>query len=196
MVAPTAVETHRWLGISLEGWLTIAAVVVGPILALAAQRVLDNLREEHTRQVRVFRELMITRAQRLSPRHVEALNAVPLEFRKTHKNKNILGAWKVYLDHLGTDSTKDFVAWVRTGSEKLVELLYEMSQRVGPKLEKLSIETEVYLPTMFNTIEAQQTAIRQQILEVLDGRDTRKIPVAVFEQKFPDIVPPKVEPQK
>ena len=139
---------------------------------------------------------MITRAQRLSPRHVEALNAVPLEFRKTHKNKNILGAWKVYLDHLGTDSTKDFVAWVRTGSEKLVELLYEMSQRVGPKLEKLSIETEVYLPTMFNTIEAQQTAIRQQILEVLDGRGTRKIPVAVFEQKFPDIVRPKAEPQK
>ena len=66
MDAPTAVETHRWLGISLEGWLTIAAVVVGPILALAAQRVLDNLREQLTRQVRVFRELMIT----LSPRHL------------------------------------------------------------------------------------------------------------------------------
>ena len=192
----SAAETHKWLGISLEGWLTIAAVVVGPILALAAQRVLDNLREEHTRQERVFRELMITRAQRLSPRHVEALNAVPLEFRKTHKNKKILGAWKAYLDHLGTDSNKDLAAWVRTGTEKLVELLYVMSQRVGPKLEKLSIETEVYLPTMFNTIEAQQTAVRQQILEVLDGRGTRKIPVAVFEQKFPDIVPPKAEPQK
>lgn len=196
MDAPTAVETHRWLGISLEGWLTLAAVVLGPILALAAQRVLDNLREEHTRQVRVFRELMITRAQRLSPRHVEALNAVPLEFRQTHGNKKILVAWKVYLDHLGTDSSKDTPAWFRVGSERLVELLYEMSQRLGPKLEKLSIQTEVYLPMMFNTIDTQQQALRQQLLEVLDGKGTRKIPIAVFEQKFPDIVPPKAGPQK
>jgi hypothetical protein len=196
MDALTAVETHRWLGISLEGWLTIAAVVLGPILALGAQRVLDNLREEHTRQVRVFRELMITRAQRLSPRHVEALNAVPLEFRATHKNRNILIAWKSYLDHLGTDSSEDLPAWIRTSTERLVELLYEMSQRLGPKLEKLSIETEVYLPTMFNTIDTQQQAIRQQILEVLDGKGTRKIPVAVFEQKFPDIVLPKADPEK
>jgi hypothetical protein len=196
MDAPGAVEAHRWLGISLEGWLTLAAVVLGPILALAAQRVLDNLREEHTRQVRVFRELMITRAQRLSPRHVEALNAVPLEFRQTHRNKKILVLWKAYLDHLGTDSSKDTPAWFRAGSERLVELLYEMSQRLGPKLEKLSIQTEVYLPMMFNTIDTQQQALRQQLLEVLDGKGTRKIPVAVFEQKFPDIVPPKAEPQK
>jgi hypothetical protein len=196
MDAPTAVETHKWLGISVEGWLTIAAVILGPILALAAQRVLDNLREEHTRQERVFRELMITRAQRLSPRHVEALNAVPLEFRKTHRNKRILATWKAYLDHLGTDATKDLPVWIRTGTEKLVELLCEMSKRVGPKIEKLSIETEVYLPTMFNTIENEQQAVRQQILEVLDGRGTRKIPVAVFEQTFPDIVLPKAEPPK
>jgi uncharacterized protein DUF6680 len=196
MDVPTAVETHRWLGISLEGWLTIAAVVVGPILALAAQRVLDNLREEHTRQVRIFRELMVTRAQRLSPRHVEALNAVPLEFRKTRKNKKILATWKTYIDHLGTDSTKDLSAWINTGTGLLVELLYEMSQRLGPRLEKLSIEKEAYLPIMFNTIEMESQAVRKQILEVLDGRGTRKIPVAVFEQKFPDVVLPKTEPQK
>jgi hypothetical protein len=196
MDVPTAVETHRWLGISLESWLTIAAVVLGPILALYAQRVLDDLRDEHTRQVRIFRELMVTRAQRLSPRHVEALNAVPLEFRKTRKNKKILATWKAYIDHLGTDSAKDLSAWINTGTSLLVELLYEMSQRLGPKIEKLSIEKEAYLPIMFNTIEMESQAVRKQILEVLDGRGTRKIPVAVFEQKFPDIVPPKAEPQK
>jgi hypothetical protein len=196
MVAPTIAEAHEWLGISLESWLTISAVVLGPILALYAQRLLDNLREEHNRQVRVFRELMITRAQRLSPRHVEALNAVPLEFKQTRKNKRILEAWKAYLEHLGTDSKNDLPAWMRVGTEKLVELLYEMSQRLGPKLQKLSIETEVYLPLMFNTVEAQEQAVRQQILEVLDGRGTRKIPVAVFERRFPDIVLPQAESRK
>ena len=47
-----------------------------------------------------------------------------------------------------------------------------------------------------NTMEAQEQAVRQQILEVLDGRGTRKIPVAVFEQRFPDIVLPQAEPPK
>jgi hypothetical protein len=194
MNAANLVETHKLLGISLESWLTIAAIVLGPILALLAQRELDNLREEHQRQVRIFRELMITRAQRLSQRHVEALNAVPLEFKKTRKNKNILDAWKAYFDHLGTDSTKDPSAWARGGATLLVELLYEMSQRLGPKMKKLSIESEVYLPQMFNTIEMEQQALRRQILEILGGKGTRKIPVAVFEQRFPDIkLPPKAD---
>lgn len=193
MNALSSMHTYNWLGISLEGWLTIAAVVVGPILALGAQRVLDNLREEHERQVRIFRELMITRAQRLSARHVEALNAVPFEFRKIHKNKKILEAWKAYLEHLGTDSTKDLAAWVRQSTTLLVDLLYEMSHVVGPKLEKLRIETEIYLPKLFNTIENEQTILRQQVLELLDGRGTRKLPVAVFEQQFPDVVVPNIE---
>ncbi|HVB88465.1 MAG TPA: DUF6680 family protein [Candidatus Dormibacteraeota bacterium] len=195
MDASAATNTYKWLGISLEGWLTIAAVLIGPILALSAQRLLDNLREAHNRRVRIFRELMSTRAQRLSPRHVEALNAVPLEFRRK-RDKKILAAWKAYLNHLGTDSSKDLPSWIRTAAALLIELLFEMSQRLGPKLEKLSIEREIYLPQFFNTIEAEQTALRQRLLEVLDGKGTRKIPVAVFEQGFPDIVLPKPEPPK
>jgi hypothetical protein len=187
MDAPAAV-VHTWFGISLEGWLTIAAVVLGPILALAAQRVLDNLREKRHRQARLFRELMITRSQRLSPRHVEALNAVPLEFRSAGRGKKVFGAWKAYLDHLGTDSNKDPVAWNREGSELLIELLHEMSRRVGYRFEKLSIEREVYLPQLFNTLELEQTALRKRLLELTDGTGLRKLPVAIFERRFPDLV--------
>ncbi len=179
----------KWLGISLESWLTIAAIVVGPILALYFQRLLDSIREKHNRQLRVFRELMITRSQRLSQRHVEALNAVLLEFKNKGKDKNILAAWKVYLDHLGTDSTKDARAWTRRAAELFLEIIYEMSKRVGFKIEKLRIENEIYLPQLFNIIETEQTALRKELLEVLNGTGSRKIPVAVFEQRFPDIKP-------
>src|SRR5579862_8591689 len=117
---------HTWLGISLEAWLTIVAIILGPILALGAQRVLDWLREKRNRKLRLFRELMVTRYMRLSPRHVEALNMVPLEFKNEGNEKKVLDAWKEYLDHLGTDSTQDTNAWAKTGFDLLVDLLFEM----------------------------------------------------------------------
>lgn len=187
MYASALVEGRILLGISVESWLTIAAIILGPILALFAQRALDDFRETHERQVRLFRELMITRSTRLSPRHVEALNAVPLEFKNGTRNRSVLGAWKTYIEHLGSDSTKDADGWNRRSTELLVELLYEISERVGLPIEKLSIENEVYLPRLFNIVETEQTALRKYLLEVLNGTGGRKIPVAVFEQRFPDL---------
>lgn len=181
------VEPHNWLGISLESWLTLIAIVIGPFLALLFQRWLDNLRQRRDRQVRVFRELMITRTQRLTSRHVEALNALTLEFRSGGKDKKIFNAWRAYLEHLGTDATKDSPKWIQKGGELLVELLYEMSQRLGPKLDKSRIEKEVYLPQLFNVVENEQAALRQRFLELLDGKGTRKLPVSVFGKGFPDI---------
>lgn len=179
---------HSWLGISLESWLTIGAIVLGPILALYAQRLLDDRRTAHERQLRVFRELMITRTQRLSARHVEALNAVPLEFADKGKDKEVIRKWKTYLDHLGTDSSKDQNTWMTTGTGLLVDLLYEMAAVVGFNTDKIKIGHEIYLPQLFNTIETEQTALRQRLLEVLDGSGLRKIPVAVFETQFPDLI--------
>jgi hypothetical protein len=187
MDAPTAAETHRWLGMSFESWLTILAIVLGPILALYAQRVLDSFREKRRRQIWVFRELMITRYTRLSPRYVEALNAVPIEFDNTGKQKKVLDKWKECLDHLSSDSTKYPNGWSVRGFDLVVDLLFEMSQCLGYSFEKLRIKREAYLPQMFADIEAQQHALRRQLLELTDGTGRRKLPVAMFEQKFPDL---------
>lgn len=187
MDAVAVTGMHEWMGVSLESWLTIVAIVLGPILALYAQRVLDSFREKRRRQILIFRELMITRYTRLSPRYVEALNAVPIEFENRGRQKRVLDKWKECLDHLGTDSTKDPNAWSVRGFDLVVDLLYEMSQCLGYDFEKLRIKREAYLPQMFADIEAQQHALRRQLLELTDGTGKRKLPVAVFEQKFPDL---------
>ena len=187
MATSALVGTYGWLGIPLESWLTMVAIILGPIFALWAQRKLDSMRERRERQVRVFRELMITRYIRLSPRHVEALNAVPMEFGNSGKQKKVLDRWKEYLDHLGTDSTKDPNAWSLKGFDLLVDLLFDMSQCLGYDFEKLRIKREAYMPQLFADIEAQQHALRKQLLELTDGTGRRKLPVAVFEQKFPDL---------
>jgi hypothetical protein len=188
--ASVAAEMHGWLGISLESWLTIAAILLSPFLAIFAQKQIDRLREKRNLQIRIFRELMVTRNSTLSPRHVEALNAVPLEFGDEGKEKEVLDAWKEYLDHLGTDSTKDPQGWAARGFDLLVEVLHKMSGCLGYKFERLRIKKEGYVPKYFRDLESEQNRLRQQLLELTDGTGRRKLPVATFEQKFPDVKPP------
>ena len=95
-------------GIRLEGWLVIAAVILGPILALWAQRYSERRRDERTRKLWLFRELMATRTMWLSGRHVEALNHIDLEFNPKKKaDANVLTAWKTYLDALSNTPEED-----------------------------------------------------------------------------------------
>ena len=56
--------------------LTIIAIVIGPMVALWLQGILGERREQRNRKLVIFKELMATRAARLNPRHVDALNAV------------------------------------------------------------------------------------------------------------------------
>ena len=54
--------------------LIIAAVILGPILAVQAQRTIQTRKEERERKLWIFKILMATRGMSLSPRHVEGLN--------------------------------------------------------------------------------------------------------------------------
>ena len=60
--------------------LTILAVILGPILAVQAQKAIERWRERRNRKLWVFKTLMATRGSRLSPNHVQALNMIDLEF--------------------------------------------------------------------------------------------------------------------
>lgn len=81
--------------------LTVIAIIVGPIAAIQIQEHLERGREQRRRKVQTFRELMVTRATILSPRHVEALNAIPVEFSsKISAEKKVIDAWQYYLNHL------------------------------------------------------------------------------------------------
>src|SRR5262245_57594896 len=98
---PSIVQQFAPLGIRLEGWLTILAVIVGPILALWAQCFSERRGELKQRKLRVFSDLMATRGTRLSGRHVEALNAIQVEFHaKRGQERVVFEKWKEYLDHL------------------------------------------------------------------------------------------------
>ena len=172
-VAAEVAQQVMWLGIRLEGWLIIAAVILGPILALWAQRWSERRREERTRKLWLFRELMATRTIRLSGRHVEALNHIDLEFDpKKRADAKVLDAWKMYLDTLSDTPEEDAQKAVRyeKQKERFVDLIWEISRHLGFSFDKVEIKRDAYSPIAHGELEDDQRLIRKGIVELLTGK--------------------------
>ena len=84
---------------TIADWLMIAAVFLGPIVAVRLTRYLDNQKEIKERKLEIFKSLMATRAYTVSWLHVEALNRIDLEF-DANRDREVVEAWKEYLDLL------------------------------------------------------------------------------------------------
>src|SRR6185295_6479127 len=109
--------------ITISDWLTILAILIGPLVAVQLTRYLDNKKEVRERKLSVFKTLMATRAYNLSWDHVVALNRIDLEFDKRKpKERAVIDAWKAYLDLLG-DKNIPVDQWLTKRVDLLIELL-------------------------------------------------------------------------
>ncbi|MGC8774403.1 MAG: DUF6680 family protein [Chlorobaculum sp.] len=155
----------------------IIAVLSGPLIAVQLTRYLDDRKEVRGRKLWVYKTLMATRAYTLSPQHVEALNRIDLEFSESNKHeKKVLGYWRQYLDLLGDRNIPE-EQWGVKRVELLVELLYQMGLALGYDHDKTQLKNGTYSPVAHGRIEEQQEAIRQGVMEVLQGK--RVIPMIV-----------------
>ena len=173
-VAAEVAQQVMWFGIRLEGWLVIAAVILGPILALWAQRYSERRRDERARKLWLFRELMATRTTRLSERHVEALNHIDLEFSPKKKaDAKVLTAWKTYLDALintpGEDAQRAAARYLKR-DECFVDLMWEIGNRLDYSFDKRAIKRDAYSPIAHGELEDDQRLIRKGIVELLTGK--------------------------
>jgi hypothetical protein len=147
----------------------IFATILGPIFAVQAQKFLEKGREVKQRRAWLFRTLMATRATTLSSSHVEALNAVPIEFYgKDKKLKEIINKWKAYLDHLHKDTEAS--GWDEKRQELLVDLLHTMAIFLGYEFNTVEIANEIYSPKGHAWIETDQEIIRKGLARLLSGQ--------------------------
>lgn len=159
----------------------VIATILGPVLAIQAQKWLERGREIEQRRATIFRELMATRATMLSPRHVEALNAIPIEFYgNSAKLKPIIDAWKAYLDHLSQPGIFDEV-WAAKRRDLFVDLLHRMAELLGYEFNSVEIAKEIYAPRGHAQIESDQDIIRRGLAEMFSG----KIALPMEVTKFP-----------
>lgn len=149
-------------------WLNILAVLLSPLFAVQASQWLDRKRDEKRRQVAIFQTLMTTRAQSLSPQHVQALNAIDLEFGDK-KSKGVREAWKAYLDHLNTSGATPEM-WAARREELFVDLMHTMSARLAYKFDKTEIRRSIYAPRGHSDLERDNEIVRKALVAIMEGK--------------------------
>ncbi len=177
---------------TISAWLTITAIIIGPILAVQVQKKIERWRQERERKIWVFKSLMATRGIPLSPRHVESLNMIDLEFsEKISKEKPVVDAWRVYHDHL-YGVPRDYKdpnyqslmnIWNDKKQELFTKLLFAMSQALGYTFDEVRLKKGFYTPQGQADLENELLLLRRGILDALYLR--KPIPVELIETQKP-----------
>ncbi len=175
------------LNMETRDWVTTAAVLVGPILAVQAQKLVEILREKRNLRLQIFKALMSTRAERLSRNHVQALNMIDIEFYgrrifgiriQSPREKSVTNSWKNYNQYLNEkDNYESLDLWLKKGDEQFTKLLYEMSQAIGYDYDEVQLRQDCYRPEAHFTIENTQLEVLSGLAEVLNGN--RSLPMSV-----------------
>lgn len=161
----------------------IFATLLGPIFAIQVQKYLERWREESERRKRIFKTLMSTRAARLAPAHIEALNMIAIEFPVGHKAfKKVRSAWKAYFTHLNEtvpDTALQPVFFAKR-EELFTDLLYEMGTSLAYDFDKTEISKDAYSTVFHHNLEADIEIIRKAVIEILTGKAAFPMAVTQF----------------
>lgn len=163
-----AVESLR-----LSDWIIAGCTLLGPVLAVQAQKWVESFREKRARRLTIFRTLMATRAQNLSPAHVEALNAVPIDF---YKDRKVMDAWEEYFMHLSNTQIAADPTWGPRRVDLFVKLLAVIGSRVGYQFNVAEMN-RIYFPTAHGDLDEQQNFVRRAVVGLLKGDIS--LPVAI-----------------
>lgn len=165
-------------------YLTIAAIIIGPIASVQIQKYLERKKETRNEKIRIFRVLMGTRGSSLSKSHVEALNQIDLVF-EDKKYQSVRLAWGEYLDNLNqTFDDKSFSIWVNKNEDLLANLLYQMGLALGYNYDKVTIKRNSYTPVGHSNVEHENQSIRKGFLEVLQGERVLPMQIILSQEEF------------
>ncbi|MGN6691453.1 MAG: DUF6680 family protein [Sphingopyxis sp.] len=174
------VQTATAWGFSAVEAAIIVATIAGPILAVQAQKWLERGREVRERRTAIFRTLMATRSAVLSPEHVQALNAIPVEFYGSKgRMKSINDAWKLFLDHHvpGVATTE---AWWQKRQDLFLDLLHMVSEFLGYDFSRAQLSRDIYSPQAHSELENEQTIIRKGLVKLFNGEAALPMVVTEF----------------
>jgi hypothetical protein len=166
-------------------WLIVASTLLGPVLAVQAQKWVERASATTLRREQVFTTLMATRQARLSPEHVRALNSIDLAFYgrrvfghvwRGAKAQAVVNAWRDYHAHLSLPPERrpqneaQGQGWNATADELFINLLDCLARSTNHQFERSQLKLGSYSPEAHGAVELEQQAIRKGLLDVLQGR--------------------------
>jgi hypothetical protein len=173
-------------------WVIVFATLLGPILAVQAQRFIDLLRERRKAKLWVFQTLMTTRATPLHYEHVKALNHIDLTFYGTRlfghhwqsaSERRVTDAWKVLLDNFAPDGTlseAQLEFHYAKRPELLTDMLAKIGKDVGFDFDPVHIRKAGYVPVAHDQEVRDQETLRKAFIELISGRQSLKMQVVSF----------------
>ncbi|MGO9698122.1 MAG: DUF6680 family protein [Xanthobacteraceae bacterium] len=166
---------------TVSDWLLICSTLLGPILAVQAQKWVERATESRRRRRWIFDTIMSNRATRLADESIRALNAIDLEYRPrlipSRKDRDVVSAWRSLFGELtqglraaGPDpDTTTIKAWNDRCSELYVRLEAAMSAALGFRFTDEELRRGIYYPQAHVDREAAQLAILQNLKRLLAG---------------------------
>jgi hypothetical protein len=145
-------------------WLTVAAIVLGPVFALFAQRALDSIREKRRRRADVYLTLMATRATPVAQEHLKALNSIDIVF-SGRRDRKVREAWHKVLEHVVTDTSRP--GWQEKYGDLKADLLREIGLEVGYTFTTDELKRQIYHPSYYGELESDQLLIRKALAKAL-----------------------------
>lgn len=166
------VQAEPWYG-----WATLAAIVLGPIIAVLVTRWLDRSRETRRRRLDVFRNLMQTRGVRLDPVHVAALNILEIEF---YYDGKVRKAFQEYIRHLSAPMPEraEEKRFLEQRSDLFMNLLFEVGSSVNLAFDKRDLERLSYVPQAWDSEQSMQRRNVEMLGQLLSGQ--RAMPITHF----------------
>ncbi len=165
------------LTLKSSDWAVVFATLVGPVLAVQAQKWVESLRGYRETKQTVFKRLMATRGSRLAPAHVEALNMIDVAFYgrvavwrrwQTTTERAVVERWHEYLDSLAPRYSEEVgISARRDGC--FIELLSAMCADLGYAFDRVTLRNNSYSPQAHNDIEGQTATFRAAALDVVTG---------------------------
>ncbi|MET4374971.1 hypothetical protein ABIA99_007703 [Bradyrhizobium sp. LB12.1] len=173
---------------AIEWWVVIATLL-GPVVAVQTQKWIERASERGRRRQWIFTALMANRATRLSDEYVRALNLIDLEFSPKRfggsADRKVIHAWRALFGELGNDPPDDNQdmniarAWNERVTERLVDLLSEMSTALGYTFSEEELRRGIYYPKGRVDLEQSQIAIMHGLSKIIQG--TTSLPMKITE---------------
>lgn len=182
-------DTSSWLAIA-----TLIAIFLGPVIAVAMTRILDERSERRKRKFEVFRNLMQTRGIRLDPIHVAALNILEIEF---YNEPSVRSAYTDYIAHLSAPmpNVSEQDKFFAQRSDLFMGLLHKMGVALKFQFDKRDLERLSYVPQGWDADHTLQRKNAALLGQILNGE--RAIPVTnviIGPSPFPE--PPLIDGPK
>ncbi|MXP14008.1 hypothetical protein GRI44_04505 [Altererythrobacter confluentis] len=122
--------------------LTLAAILIGPVLAIVVQIVAERRKQIRESRVQTFRTLVSTRHLPGDPSYSTAINMIPIDFNRV---RPIEKAHEEYIRTILYKASKENAeAHNRDIIDKQTKLIFEIARKLGYSLKESDIQNAAY----------------------------------------------------